>query len=191
LNATTNGAQAIADKSDTIANAIANGAAAIAHASSTIANATVPGALATAAKPDSVAIAQHEAASVKADQGKVAPYLEFMTISKNLDRFCDMNNSNRADLAYAVGMAFCDGKGVKQSDTLATFFLSAAHELAHRYAAFELGELYSKKRSFFRCDQARADDWYSRENSDAKKVRELAPKYALLFEGLRDNKCSS
>jgi hypothetical protein len=86
-------------------------------------------------------------------------------------------------------MAFCDGKGVKQSDTLATFFLSGAHELEHHhYAAFELGELYSKKRTWFRRDKALADLWYSKETADARRVRELAPKYALLFESLRDNK---
>jgi TPR repeat protein len=85
-------------------------------------------------------------------------------------------------------MAFCNGKGVKQSDTLATIFLSGAHELEHRYAAFELGELYSKKRSWFRQDKPLANHWYSKETSGAKRVRELAPKYALLFESLRDNK---
>jgi TPR repeat protein len=104
-----------------------------------------------------------------------------------LDKFCDRNNSNRADAAYAMGMAFCDGKGVTQSDTLATLFLSAAYQLAHRHAAFELGELYSKKRVWFRRDYLEGDDWYSRDTSDAKKVREMAPKYALLFEGLHDN----
>jgi TPR repeat protein len=122
--------------------------------------------------------------------GKAISYSEFMIISENLDRVFDLslNDSNRANAAYAVGMAFCNGKGVKQSDTLATIFLSGAHELEHRYAAFELGQLYSKKRIWFRRDQPLADHWYSKETSDAKRVRELAPKYALLFESLRENK---
>jgi hypothetical protein len=66
--------------------------------------------------------------------------------------------------------------------------LSAAHELVHRYAAFELGELYSKKRTLFRQDQRLADQWYSKQTFDIRKIRELAPKYALLLESLRSNK---
>jgi hypothetical protein len=188
-NATVNGAEAYATVSGATASATADGSQAFAQASGTIANATFAGAVAVAATLDSIAIARHGLALTpeEAKQGKVIPYSEFMIINENLDRFCDMNNSSRADAAYAVGMAFCDGKGVTQSDTLATFFLSAAHELAHRYAAFELGELYSKKRTWFRRDKALADLWYSKETADARRVRELAPKYALLFQSLHEN----
>jgi hypothetical protein len=187
-NATAGGAQAIASDYGTTANASANGAQAIADEEGTMANATVAGALATARQPKSIAIARHELAltSLGSDKGKTIPYSEARIISENLDRFFD--DRNRAEAAYMVGMAFCDGRGVKQSDTLATFFLSRAHIFSHRYAAFELGELYSKKRIWFRRDQTLADRWYSWETSYAKKIRELAPKYALLVQSLRENK---
>jgi hypothetical protein len=190
-NATAKGADAFANISGSTANATANGAQASARASGATANATVAGAKASAWEPDSVAIARHALARVDSKDvfgGKAISYSEFMIISENLDRFFNENNSKRADAAYEVGMAFCDGKGVRQSDTLATFFLSAAHDLGFHYAAFELGELYSKKRVWFRRDQTRADQWYSKETVNAKKVRELSPKYALLLQSLRDNK---
>ncbi|MCD6027004.1 MAG: hypothetical protein K0R08_1523 [Solimicrobium sp.] len=93
-----------------------------------------------------------------------------------MERFFDTNNSNRANLAYAVGRAFCDGKGITQSDTNATLFLSAGQELTHRYTVFELGELHSKKRTWFRSDQPMTDHWYANETSAAEEVREFVPK---------------
>jgi hypothetical protein len=186
-NATVKGAVAYAMEFGSTANATVKGAEAHAKASSgSTANATADGAQAIAGG-HSIAIARHALAlasieNVKDGAPKAMQYGEFIAMRGNLNRFEDKNKSERerAGAGFLIGMAFCDGNDVKQSDKLATFFLTAAHKLGHPTAAFELGELYSKKRSLFRRDLPMANDWYSKETSEGKKIRELALKYALL-----------
>jgi hypothetical protein len=189
-NATANGAHAVATATGATANATANGAYASASQSGTIAHATAAGATAIASNTGSIAFANHPLAEalVRADNAKVIQHNEFMAIRPNLDNFLDKNvtRRERAGAAFLVGMAFCDGKDVKQSDTFSAIFLGLACELGHPNAAFELGELYSKKRSWFRQDHRRADVWYSTETLDQKKGRELAPKYTLLLQSNED-----
>ncbi|MCD6026285.1 MAG: hypothetical protein K0R08_804 [Solimicrobium sp.] len=118
-------------------------------------------------------------------EAKAIPYYEFIAIHPSLEQFGDMSESRRerAGAAFLVGMAFCDGKGVKQSDKLAMFILVAADNLGHPNAVFELGELYSKKRSWLRQDAVMADVWYSKKTLDEKNARELTQNYALLLRG--------
>jgi hypothetical protein len=189
-NATTNGAKAVAEKAGATANATANGARATTDAPGTIVNATTEGAKAIASVAGSIAIASHKLAEVNVEhvEAKMIKYNEFTAIRLNLDKFLDKNENGRerAGAAFLVGMAFCDGKDVKQSDKFATFFLSLAHELGHPNAAFELGELYSKKRSWLRQDVGIGDGWYSKETSEQKKVRELTQNYGLLLRSAED-----
>jgi TPR repeat protein len=188
-NATGHGASANAEASGAIANATENQAEAYARTSGAITYATADGARAIAAVSGSIAIVGHALASanVKYD-AKAMQYDDFMAMRQNLDK-CWNNNvtvRERAGAGFLIGMAFCDGKGVKQSDKLATFFLSAAHELGHPNAIFELGELYSKKRSSFRRDLRMANEWYSMETPHGKKIRELTPAYALLRQSMKE-----